>query len=50
MPASNSILSEFDWDEGMTIPVANANNKSLEEEVNTTIVLTWILNDNANKY
>ena len=33
MPSSNSILSEFEWDEGMTIPVANAENKILEEEV-----------------
>lgn len=33
MPSSNSILSEFEWDEGMTIPVANAENKILEEEI-----------------
>lgn len=35
MPSSNSIISELglDWDEGLTIPVANADNKFLEEAV-----------------
>ena len=32
MPSS-SILSDFEWDEGLTMPVANAENKQLEEEV-----------------
>jgi hypothetical protein len=30
---TDSILSELDWDEGLTIPVANAQNKLLEDEV-----------------
>lgn len=30
---SQSILTELDWDEGLTIPVANAPNKFLEAEV-----------------
>ncbi|CAD5118818.1 DgyrCDS7498 [Dimorphilus gyrociliatus] len=33
MPSSSSILSELDWDEGIAIPVANAENKSLEDEI-----------------
>ncbi len=32
MPSS-SILSDFEWDEGLTMPVANAENKFLEGEV-----------------
>ncbi|KAL5004553.1 hypothetical protein ScPMuIL_018009 [Solemya velum] len=31
--ASNSLLSEIDWDEGISMPVANAENKFLEEQV-----------------
>ena len=31
---SSTALSEFEWDEGMTMPVANAENKALEDEVN----------------
>ncbi|XP_074657844.1 coiled-coil domain-containing protein 39-like [Tubulanus polymorphus] len=30
---SNSVLSEMDWDEGFAMPVANTENKALEEEV-----------------
>lgn len=30
---TSSILSEFDWDDGIAIPVSNAENKQLEEEV-----------------
>lgn len=30
---SNAMLSEMDWDEGLAIPVANAENKALEDEV-----------------
>lgn len=30
---SSSILSDFEWDEGITMPVANAENKYLEEVV-----------------
>lgn len=30
---SDSLLAEIDWDEGFAIPVANAENKTLEEEV-----------------
>lgn len=33
MPSSSSVLSELDWDEGIAIPVANAENKSLEDEI-----------------
>ena len=28
-----SILSEIEWDEGLSMPVANAENKALEDEV-----------------
>lgn len=37
MPSS-SILSDFEWDEGLTMPVANAENKLLEEEVSTYVL------------
>ncbi|XP_052782537.1 coiled-coil domain-containing protein 39-like [Mya arenaria] len=30
---NNSILSEIEWDEGLSMPVANAENKALEDEV-----------------
>ena len=30
---SSTVLSEFEWDEGLTMPVANAENKATEEEV-----------------
>ena len=30
---SSSILSELDWDDGIAIPIANAENKNLEKEV-----------------
>ncbi|XP_021365244.1 coiled-coil domain-containing protein 39-like [Mizuhopecten yessoensis] len=30
---SNSILSEIEWDEGLSMPVANADNKKLEDQV-----------------
>lgn len=30
---SSSVLSDFEWDEGLTVPVANAENKVLEDEV-----------------
>ena len=29
----NSILSEMEWDEGLKVPVANQENKILEEDV-----------------
>lgn len=31
---TNSILSEIEWDEGLSMPVANAENKALEDQVN----------------
>lgn len=30
---TNSILSEIEWDEGLSMPVANAENKALEDQV-----------------
>lgn len=30
---SSALLSEVGWDEGFAIPVANAENKALEDEV-----------------
>lgn len=30
---NQSILSEIEWDEGLSMPVANAENKALEDEV-----------------
>lgn len=30
---TNSILSEIEWDEGLSMPVANAENKVLEDQV-----------------
>jgi len=35
MPSAvtNSALTEIGWDEGLSIPVANAGNKILEDEV-----------------
>jgi len=30
------MLSEIEWDEGLTMPVANAQNKQLEDEVGLT--------------
>lgn len=30
---ANSILSEIEWDEGLSMPVANAENKALEDKV-----------------
>lgn len=30
---SDALLSEVDWDERFAIPVANAENKALEDEV-----------------
>ena len=30
---NNSILAELEWDEGLSMPVANTENKQLEEEV-----------------
>ncbi|GFO22705.1 coiled-coil domain-containing protein 39 [Plakobranchus ocellatus] len=30
---SNSVLAEIEWDEGLSMPVANADNKALENEV-----------------
>ena len=49
MPASlvaKTVLNEIGWDEGITIPVANADNKILEEEasivfVTVTSVWSW---------
>ena len=40
---SNTILSELglDWDEGLTIPVANAENKFLEDEVHVMFKFTY---------
>ena len=38
MPSS-SILSDFEWDEGLTMPVANAENKLMEEEVSIFVSL-----------
>ncbi|KAK6195619.1 hypothetical protein SNE40_001008 [Patella caerulea] len=32
---TNSILTELEWDEGLSMPVANAENKLLEEDVQT---------------
>jgi len=43
MPASSvarTVLNEIGWDEGITIPVANADNKILEEEA--SIVVTSV--------
>lgn len=34
MEARNEILSLLNWGEGMALPVANAENKILEEEIN----------------
>ena len=31
--ANNSVLAELEWDEGLSMPVANADNKRLEEDV-----------------
>ena len=39
MPTS-SILSGFEWDDGMTMPVANAENKHLEELVIMSFLCT----------
>lgn len=33
MPSRSTALTDFEWDEGMTMPVANAENKMLENEV-----------------
>ena len=30
---TNSILSEIEWDEGLSMPVANSENKALEDKV-----------------
>ena len=30
---SHSVLSDMDWDEGIAMPVANAANKLLEDQV-----------------
>ena len=30
---SNSVLAEIEWDEGLSMPVANSENKALENEV-----------------
>jgi len=41
MPASlvaKTVLNEIGWDEGITIPVANADNKILEEEASIVFV------------
>lgn len=35
------MLTEFEWDEGMTMPVANAENKYLEEDVSTIHFNKW---------
>ena len=35
MTTNSSILSEMDWDEGIAMPVANLENKQLEDEVST---------------
>ena len=43
MPASSSLLSDLDWDEGMTVPVANVENKALEDEVRHTCVIGQLL-------
>ena len=32
---SDAILSELEWDDGLAIPIANAENKQLEEEVSS---------------
>lgn len=32
---SDALLSEVGWDEGFAIPVANAENKALEDEVSS---------------
>lgn len=34
---SDSLLPEIDWDEGFAIPVANAENKTLEDEVSDQV-------------
>lgn len=30
---TNSILSEIEWDEGLSMPVANVENKAMEDQV-----------------
>lgn len=36
---TNSILSEIEWDEGLSMPVANAENKALEDQVKPMLPL-----------
>ena len=40
---SQTIISELglDWDEGMTIPVANAENKFYEDDVSSKLILKF---------
>lgn len=33
---SNTVLAEIEWDEGLSMPVANTENKTLENEVSLT--------------
>ena len=35
---SNTVLAEIEWDEGLSMPVANAENKQLENEVKLDLV------------
>ena len=38
---NHSILSELEWDEGLSMPVANAENKALEDEVEI-FQIAWV--------
>ena len=40
---NHSILSELEWDEGLSMPVANAENKALEDEVEIFQIMDVIL-------
>lgn len=43
MPSRSTALTDFEWDEGMTMPVANAENKMLENEVSFCLITSIIL-------
>ncbi len=45
MPSS-SLLSDFEWDDGLAMPVANAQNKFLEEQVGGRFLM-FKLNDSC---
>ncbi|XP_051989390.1 coiled-coil domain-containing protein 39-like isoform X2 [Xyrauchen texanus] len=47
---SNALLAEVGWDEGFSIPVANAENKALEEELKRKQKERLILENKLNKY